>query len=74
MAFQSPPSTPKLASVATPTPDESQTPGKWRHPHLSEIVRRQNAATFGDRDMKKLLWNGPALATSWVLGDSLSAS
>lgn len=59
------PSTPK-ATPATP----SQEPGKWRHPRLDEIVRRQNAATFSDRNLKKLLWNGAALFATAFIGDS----
>ncbi|GAT19707.1 LEA domain protein [Aspergillus luchuensis] len=43
MASPAPPSTPKAASAPAATPDGSQTPGKWRHPHLNEVVRRQNA-------------------------------
>lgn len=73
MASQSIPSTPKLASVSTPSADQSETPGKWRHPKLNEIVRRQNAATFGDRDVKRLLWNGLALVMTWAFGNAFSA-
>ncbi|KAI9930074.1 hypothetical protein ASPWEDRAFT_35338 [Aspergillus wentii DTO 134E9] len=65
------PSTPKPASAPKPAPDESRTPGKWRHPHLDEIVKRQNAASFGDRNIKKLLWNGAALAATWVFGNTV---
>ncbi|KAJ5620954.1 hypothetical protein N7510_004938 [Penicillium lagena] len=69
MATQSLPSTPKPASgVATP---QSGTPGKWRHPQLNEIVRRQNAATFGDKNVRKLVWNGVALVIVWGLGNTL---
>lgn len=66
------PSTPKAAIAPTPapTPDESRTPGKWRHPQLNEIVRRQNAETFGDRNLKKLSWNTVALVATWIFGDT----
>lgn len=69
MATQSLPSTPKPASGVT-TP-QSGTPGKWRHPQLNEIVRRQNAATFGDKNVRKLVWNGVALVMVWGLGNTL---
>ncbi|PKY06303.1 NPCC-domain-containing protein [Aspergillus campestris IBT 28561] len=66
------PSTPKaaIAPAPAPTPDESRTPGKWRHPQLNEIVRRQNAETFGDRNLKKLSWNTVALVATWIFGDT----
>lgn len=73
MASQSLPSTPRPASTPIPTPDESRTPGKWRHPQLNEIVRRQNAATFGDRNVRRLVWNGVALTTFWVFGNALKS-
>lgn len=73
MALQSLPSTPKAASAPTPTPERSETPGKWRHPQLSEIVRRQNAANFGDRNVRKLVSNGAALVMTWVFRNTLKA-
>ncbi|KAJ6155749.1 hypothetical protein N7470_006315 [Penicillium chermesinum] len=54
------PSTPKATPAAAPSAG-SDTPGKWRHPQLSEVVRRQNAATFGDKDLRKAVWNASAL-------------
>ncbi|PGH27203.1 hypothetical protein AJ80_01160 [Polytolypa hystricis UAMH7299] len=60
-----PPSTPKFsAGEVAPTPS----PGTWRHPRLKEIVRRQNATTFGDRDVRRILWNGSALVATGFLG------
>lgn len=73
MATSSLPSTPKAALAATPASEGSGTPGKWRHPQLDEIVRRQNAATFGDKDVKKLVWNGLALAVTWAFGDTFKS-
>ncbi|KAL2824057.1 nuclear pore complex component-domain-containing protein [Aspergillus cavernicola] len=64
------PSTPKAAPTPPPGPEKSQTPGKWRHPHLNEIVRRQHAGTFGDHSVKKLIWNGLALFVTWVFGNT----
>ncbi|PYI18546.1 NPCC-domain-containing protein [Aspergillus japonicus CBS 114.51] len=76
MASSAPPSTPKAATAAStivPVPDQSQTPGKWRHPHLDEVVRRQNAGTFGDRNINKLVWNGAALFATCVFGDIIKS-
>ncbi|KAJ5958734.1 uncharacterized protein N7479_005884 [Penicillium vulpinum] len=72
MATQSFPSTPKAKPplAAPPTPEGTLTPGKWRHPQLDEIVRRQNAATFDQKNVKKLVWNGAALAISWIFGST----
>ncbi|RAL12757.1 uncharacterized protein BO97DRAFT_405333 [Aspergillus homomorphus CBS 101889] len=79
MASPSLPSTPKAvkaakaASAIKAVPDKNQTPGKWRHPHLDEVVRRQNAGTFGDRNLNKLLWNGSALFATWVFGNTFKS-
>ncbi|KAL2830668.1 nuclear pore complex component-domain-containing protein [Aspergillus pseudoustus] len=64
------PSTPKPASPLAPAPPsgESRTPGKWRHPQLNEIVRRQQAGTFGDDNVRRLISNGFMLLASWVFG------
>ncbi|KAL3481813.1 nuclear pore complex component-domain-containing protein [Aspergillus californicus] len=62
------PSTPKPASTPTPISEQAQTPGKWRHPQLNEIVRRQHAGTFGDHSVKRLVWNGLALFSTWAFG------
>ncbi|KAK4868140.1 hypothetical protein LT330_007338 [Penicillium expansum] len=71
MATQSLPSTPKATSpVAPPIPEGTLTPGKWRHPQLDEIVRRQHAATFDQKNVKKLVWNGAALIMSWTFGST----
>ncbi|KAJ5947907.1 hypothetical protein N7466_000922 [Penicillium verhagenii] len=71
------PSTPKatpMAAMAAPPSAGSETPGKWRHPQLDEIVRRQNAATFGDKNLRKVIWNGGALAITWGFGNSIKNS
>lgn len=73
MASQNLPSTPRPGSTPIPTPDESRTPGKWRHPYLNEIVRRQNAATFGDRNVRRLIWNGAALLATWFFGGTFKS-
>ncbi|KAL4902395.1 nuclear pore complex component-domain-containing protein [Aspergillus multicolor] len=65
-----PPSTPKSASAPAPASEKSQTPGKWRHPQLDEIVRRQHAGTFGDQNVRRLVWNGSALFITWAFGST----
>ncbi|KAL4787827.1 nuclear pore complex component-domain-containing protein [Aspergillus varians] len=64
------PSTPKAASTPVPTSEKAQTPGKWRHPQLNEIVRRQHAGTFGDHNVRRLIWNGSALLITWAFGNT----
>ncbi|PYI06117.1 NPCC-domain-containing protein [Aspergillus sclerotiicarbonarius CBS 121057] len=73
MASPAPPSTPKVATASAATPDGSQTPGKWRHPHLQEVVRRQNAGTFGDHHVKKLVWNVIALLGTWAFENTFKS-
>lgn len=55
MAFASAPSTP--VSRAGQAAGSNPPTGSWRHPRLDEISRRQNAATFNDRNVKSVLWN-----------------
>ncbi|CRG87298.1 hypothetical protein PISL3812_04315 [Talaromyces islandicus] len=61
-----------MASIATPsTPKASpngdgQTPGKWRHPRLHEIIRRQNAATFDGSNVKTIALNTSAIAITLI--------
>ncbi|KAF9250573.1 hypothetical protein LCP9604111_3475 [Penicillium roqueforti] len=74
MATQFLPSTPKATPpLPPPTPEGTLTPGKWRHPQLEEIVRRQNAATFDQKNVKKLVWNGAALILSWTFGSTFKS-
>jgi nucleoporin POM34 len=63
MAPSSLPSTPKPSPAI-----DNQTPGTWRHPRLNEIVRRQNAATFSQRNVRGLLYNGAVLFVLWFFG------
>ncbi|MCJ1287628.1 hypothetical protein MMC26_006980 [Xylographa opegraphella] len=55
--------TPQPGSVLPATPS----PGTWRHPKFEEIARRQQAATFTDRNVTTLLWNIGALIATWPL-------
>lgn len=71
MATTSAPATPQTqplqAAVSNPSP------GNWRHPRSDEIARRQKANTFDDSNLRKIVWNGGALAAlffasshSWI--------
>ncbi|KAJ5381871.1 Nuclear pore complex component [Penicillium cataractarum] len=64
---------PAAAPVATPASEGPGTPGKWRHPQLSEVVRRQNAATFNDKNLRSVVWNGATLISTWVFGGTLKS-
>ncbi|PLB45966.1 nuclear pore complex component [Aspergillus steynii IBT 23096] len=73
MASSPLPSTPRAVSAPTPTADQSRTPGKWRHPQLDEIVRRQNARTFGDQNIRSIVWNTIALVAVRAYGDTVQS-
>lgn len=68
-----------MALVTTPSTPISQivngnistpSPGTWRHPKFDEIARRQNACTFTDSNVRKVIWNGGALLILWVIASS----
>ncbi|KAL5051183.1 hypothetical protein BDW71DRAFT_172463 [Aspergillus fruticulosus] len=67
------PSTPKPTATPAAASGKSQTPGKWRHPQLDEIVRRQQAGTFGDHNVRRLVWNGSALLATWAFGNTFKS-
>ncbi|CAG7951907.1 unnamed protein product [Penicillium olsonii] len=67
------PSTPKATPPMAPSSEGPQTPGRWRHPQLDEIVKRQNASTFDEKNVKKLVWNGSALVMTWIFGTALKS-
>ncbi|KAJ5775509.1 uncharacterized protein N7511_000520 [Penicillium nucicola] len=73
MATSSLPATPKAATSLAPASEGTGTPGKWRHPMLAEIVRRQNAATFGEKNVKRLVSNGAVLIMTYALGGTAKA-
>ncbi|KAI5303460.1 hypothetical protein KEM56_007525 [Ascosphaera pollenicola] len=52
---------------AVPSETVAPSPGKWRHPQYDEIVRRQNASTFGERHVRILVLNALALLAVHVL-------
>ncbi|KAL8790146.1 MAG: hypothetical protein Q9195_006526 [Heterodermia aff. obscurata] len=60
------PSTPK--SQIAPNAVSTPSPGNWSHPRFDEIQRRQNANSLGDQDVRKILWNGIALALLILVG------
>ncbi|KAI0835334.1 NPCC-domain-containing protein [Hypoxylon sp. FL0890] len=62
--------TPKKSTPATPPVTES--PGTWQHPRLPEIIRRQDATNFTDKNIKRIAINVLVLLTC-VLVHSLLA-
>lgn len=60
------PSTP-VAQTPTSTPQT----GTWRHPKMDEIVRRQNATSFTDRNMRNILYNVGGIVTLFFIARSL---
>jgi nucleoporin POM34 len=59
------PTSKPTTSTTEPSPSISPSPGTWRHPKFTEIVQRQSAATFSDRDLRKALLNALALLLSF---------
>lgn len=51
---------------STPATQSPSTPGKWRHPQFEEIIRRQQATTFSDQNVSKIVYNVVALFSLWV--------
>ncbi|KAI1214683.1 NPCC-domain-containing protein [Annulohypoxylon truncatum] len=47
--------TPKKSTPATPPVTDS--PGTWRHPRLPEIIRRQDATNFTEKNVKRIAIN-----------------
>ncbi|MCJ1247949.1 hypothetical protein MMC30_005164 [Trapelia coarctata] len=57
-------SAPGTPAPQTPLAAVPPSPGTWRHPKFDEIARRQQASTFNDRNITKILWNtGTLIAT-----------
>lgn len=57
-------STPTKTAPAEPLQDS---PGNWRHPRLAEITRRQQKATFGERNINKIACNVVALVALFFI-------
>lgn len=48
----------------TPPPQPSpapSTPGKWEHPRMEEIIRRQNASNFDQSSVRRILFSAACL-------------
>ncbi|KAI1425940.1 nuclear pore complex component-domain-containing protein [Xylaria sp. FL1777] len=45
------------ATPATPATPTSETPGRWRHPRIEEIARRQEASTFTEKNVRRIAIN-----------------
>ncbi|KAL9098464.1 MAG: hypothetical protein Q9163_005879 [Psora crenata] len=61
------PSTPQFLSRPQSQPPlnapaVTPSPGSWRHPRADEIARRQRANTFNESNIRKIAYNGAALA------------
>ncbi|KZF20293.1 hypothetical protein L228DRAFT_249964 [Xylona heveae TC161] len=65
-----------LAAASPATPQAYRSPGSeskntptgtWRHPRFDEITRRQNASTFNDKSVARLLYNGLVFLGTFLL-------
>lgn len=59
--------TPQNASPA------ASTPGRWQHPRMDEIVRRQNSSCFNPGDSRIVIVNGAAIIFIFIAQPYLSA-
>ncbi|KAI2615873.1 NPCC-domain-containing protein [Hypoxylon sp. NC1633] len=57
-------STPKKSTPATPVTDS---PGTWRHPRLQEIIQRQDATNFTDKNIKRIAINVAVLVACIIV-------
>lgn len=60
------PSTP-VAQTASSIPRT----GTWRHPKMDEIVRRQNASSFTDRNVRNILYNSGGILMVFFVARAL---
>ncbi|KAF3479470.1 uncharacterized protein GIQ15_06446 [Arthroderma uncinatum] len=67
MAPSAIPSTPRILDVHGPS---TASPGKWRHPHLKEIIRRQNASSINEKTIRRVLWNAGTLIFTGFIGNT----
>ncbi|KAI4102700.1 MAG: hypothetical protein L6R37_004231 [Teloschistes peruensis] len=68
------PATPQpIKAVASETPVATPSPGRWRHPKLDEITRRQNASTFTSDSLNRILWNTLFIALLYLLRSNLAS-
>ncbi|CAG8956353.1 hypothetical protein HYFRA_00003734 [Hymenoscyphus fraxineus] len=64
------PSTPTRLPQAPSAPATPVT-GTWRHPKMDEIIRRQNAASFTDRNIITILYNLGGMTVVYSIGRSI---
>ena len=62
--------TPSGAQNASPA---ALTPGRWQHPRMDEIVRRQNSSCFNPGDSRIVILNGAAILFIFIAQPYLSA-
>jgi len=62
--------TPSGAHNASPA---ASTPGRWQHPRMDEIVRRQNSSCFNPGDSRIVILNGATILFIFVVQPYLSA-
>ncbi|OAL71424.1 hypothetical protein A7D00_4325 [Trichophyton violaceum] len=67
MAPSSLPSTPRMLDANGPS---TASPGKWRHPRLKEIIRRQNASSVNEKTIRRLLLNAGTLIFTGFIGNT----
>lgn len=64
------PATPSAAHNASPA---VSTPGRWQHPRMDEIVRRQNASCFNPADARIVVLNVAIIVLSFFAKPYLSS-
>ena len=63
---------PSGAGGRTASPAAS-TPGRWQHPRMEEIVRRQNASCFNPGDSRIVVLNAAAIVFTFIAQPYLSS-
>ena len=49
------------------------TPGRWQHPRMEEIIRRQNASCFNPGDSRIVVLNAAAIVFTFIAQPYLSS-
>lgn len=57
VALSTPTKTPTRTPTKAPTTPVTESPGTWRHPRIEEITRRQEASTFSEKNVKRIVIN-----------------
>ncbi|KAK3308600.1 nuclear pore complex component-domain-containing protein [Chaetomium strumarium] len=50
-----------VRQIAAPSSSVQDSPGNWKHPRLTEITRRRNLSTFGEKNIRQIVYNAMAL-------------